>query len=257
MSAGIITWLIGSRSGAGDVKGPGYGSVELKHFAQRYLGRALILAMAFHVAAIGTGWGIAALKRRPESAAPRVVRFRTIADLGAPPPLTRAAEAPQIAIPEPAGPQPSVGVPEPVPDEQVSEQTTIATQQELAEMIPSSPFTGEGSAGDSLVIEGSDDEYLPSPDEFVAVEEMPVLVSMPQPIYPDMARQAELEGVVLVRALVGKDGAVKDAKIAKSIPLLDEEARNAVMKAVFKPAIQANKPVAVWVAIPIRFKLKG
>jgi TonB family protein len=249
MSAGVIGFLFGKTAIP-------YGFGELKSLGQRHLMRALLIAAGIHIALIGTGWGVASLKKRPE-AIPRTVRFKTIADLGAPPPLTKAQDAPQIQIPEPAGPQPSVGVPEPVPDEQVSETTTIATQSELAEMIPTTPFNQNGNSGDSLVIgDGFGDDDMPSPDDFIAVEEMPVLVSMPTPAYPDMARSAELEGVVLVRALVGKDGGVKRTQVAKSIPLLDEAAEEAVMKAVFKPAIQANKPVAVWVAIPIRFKLK-
>lgn len=250
MSAGVIGWLFGKTAIP-------YGFQELKSLGQKFLMRALLLAAAVHVGIIGTGWGIASLKKKPEAVV-RTVRFKTIADLGAPPPLTKAAEAPQIQIPEPQAAQPSVGLPEPVPDEQVSESATIATQSELAEMIPTSPFDDGGGGGDSLVITGDvgGGDDMPSPDDFVAVEEMPVLVSMPQPSYPDMARSAELEGVVLVRALVGKDGAVKRTQVAKSIPLLDGAAEEAVMKAVFKPAIQANKPVAVWVAIPIRFKLK-
>jgi protein TonB len=250
MSAGVLGWLFGKT-------GIPYGFRELRAGYQKYLMRALLIAAAIHLSVIGAGWGIQKIRERPQ-AAPRIVRFRTIADLGAPPPLTKAPEAPKVEIPEPSAPQPSVGLPEPVPDEQVSEKTTIATQTELAQMIPSSPFDSRSGPGDSLVIEGGmgGDDYMPSPDEFVAVEEMPVLVSMPQPEYPEMARSAELEGQVLVRALVGKDGLVHDAQIAQSIPLLDEAAKAAVMKAVFKPAIQANKPVAVWVAIPIRFKLK-
>jgi TonB family protein len=96
----------------------------------------------------------------------------------------------------------------------------------------------------------------PSPDTFIPVDEMPVLISMPTPMYTDAARQAQLEGVVLVRALVGKDGRVKRTEVAKSIPLLDEAAAAAVAKAVFKAAVQKRQPVAVWVSIPVRFKLK-
>ena len=38
-----------------------------------------------------------------------------------------------------------------------------------------------------------------------------MLIQIPAPVYPDMARQAEVEGTVMVRALVGKDGKVQDA----------------------------------------------
>jgi protein TonB len=84
---------------------------------------------------------------------------------------------------------------------------------------------------------------------------MPVLISMPPPVYPDMARQAEVEGTVMVRALVGKDGKVQDAFVTEGIPMLNDAAVAASKKAVFKPALQQHKPVAVWVQIPMRFTL--
>jgi protein TonB len=59
----------------------------------------------------------------------------------------------------------------------------------------------------------------------------------------------------LVQALVGKDGQVKDTRVVKSIPMLDQAAVVAVKKWVFKPALSNNKPVAVWVAVPVRFTL--
>jgi TonB family protein len=70
-----------------------------------------------------------------------------------------------------------------------------------------------------------------------------------------MARSAEVEGTVVVRALVGKDGKVANAIISEGIPMLNDAAITAVKKAVFKPALQQHKPVAVWVQIPLRFSL--
>jgi protein TonB len=64
-----------------------------------------------------------------------------------------------------------------------------------------------------------------------------------------------MEGVVLVRALVGKDGSVKDAFVTKEVPMLNEAAVDAVKRAKFKPALQQRRPVAVWVQVPINFKL--
>ena len=75
------------------------------------------------------------------------------------------------------------------------------------------------------------------------------------PVYPEVARAANIDGTVLVQALVGKDGHVKDTKVLRSIPPLDDAAVNAVRQWVFKPARTAGKPVAVWVAVPVRFTL--
>jgi protein TonB len=76
-------------------------------------------------------------------------------------------------------------------------------------------------------------------------------------VYPDIAREAGVEGTVLVRVLVGEDGFVKEQMIVQSVPMLDEAAAQAAADAVFKPALQKDKPVAVWMVIPIEFQLRN
>ena len=83
----------------------------------------------------------------------------------------------------------------------------------------------------------------------------PELVSMPPPEYPQMARDSRVEGVVLVRLLVGVDGRTKDMFVIQSIPMLDGAAADAAWGAVFKPGLKDGEPVAVWVVIPMEFSL--
>jgi TonB family protein len=92
--------------------------------------------------------------------------------------------------------------------------------------------------------------------EYVYVEELPEAVTKVPPEYPPAARDAKIEGTVLLQALVGKDGRVSDTKIVKSIPGLDEAAAACVRQWVFKPARAKGEPVAVWVAVPVRFSLQ-
>src|SRR5262249_11938197 len=93
------------------------------------------------------------------------------------------------------------------------------------------------------------------PDEYVYVEELPEAVTKVAPSYPDAARQAKIQGTVVVQALVGEDGRVKDIRIVTSIPDLDQGATECVRKWVFNRARTKGKPVGVWVAVPIRFSL--
>ena len=130
------------------------------------------------------------------------------------------------------------------------EEQTIATQEELSQTIG----VGETGTGDSLVIAPPSDD-TPAFGEYVYVEEMPEAVKKVQPEYPDLARQANMEGTVIVQALVGKDGKVRDTKVVKSVSVLDDAAVAAVKQWVFKPALSNNKPVAVWVAVPVKFTL--
>ena len=85
----------------------------------------------------------------------------------------------------------------------------------------------------------------------VHVDELPEAVKKVAPAYPSDMRPAE--GTVLVQALVLEDGSVGDVRVVKSVPLLDEAAMACVRQWRFKPARAAGRPVAVWVAVPVRF----
>ncbi|HYM81272.1 MAG TPA: energy transducer TonB, partial [Candidatus Limnocylindria bacterium] len=98
-------------------------------------------------------------------------------------------------------------------------------------------------------------ERLPEFGEYVYVDELPEAVRKVPPNYPQLAREAGVDGTVQVQALIGADGHVKDTRVVKSIPMLDVAAVAAVMQWTFKPARKDGAPVAVWVAVPVRFSL--
>jgi protein TonB len=115
------------------------------------------------------------------------------------------------------------------------------------------------AAGDVSKPATDPDEKLPSMDEMVVVDENAQVISRAKPHYSKMAQIAGLEGVVWIKALVGKDGAVRDAVIYKSSEsaVLDRSALEAAFKSTYKPAIKKNQPVAVWVTYRVDFKLKS
>jgi len=87
-------------------------------------------------------------------------------------------------------------------------------------------------------------------------------VSAPRPIYdpdPDYseeARKAHWQGAVVLSIVVGPDGKVHDARVARSLGLgLDEKALDAVRKWKFEPARKDGKPVAVQVNVEVYFHL--
>jgi protein TonB len=96
---------------------------------------------------------------------------------------------------------------------------------------------------------------IPDFGEYVYVDELPEAIVQVAPVYPDAAREAGVEGTVLVRALVCRSGRVLDVTIMRSIPMLDAAAVDAVRQWVFKPALAQGEAVAVWVAVPVRFTL--
>lgn len=106
--------------------------------------------------------------------------------------------------------------------------------------------------------EGDEDD---EPEIFVIVEELPEMIGGTAKLasdvkYPQLARQAQLEGLVVVKIVVNADGTPSDPAILKSPgKALDSAAIEAVMKQRFKPGRQRGRAVAAYMAIPVRFQL--
>ncbi|MEO6463910.1 MAG: energy transducer TonB [Candidatus Eisenbacteria bacterium] len=92
----------------------------------------------------------------------------------------------------------------------------------------------------------------PAPD-FVFTEEMPHIIKRVPCPYPATVPVPRPEGAVVVHVLVGKDGRVAECKVVQSIPGLDEAALACVRQYRFAPGKSNEKPVAMWVAFPVRF----
>jgi protein TonB len=128
---------------------------------------------------------------------------------------------------------------------------------EAAPQRPTSedPAPPDPGANPPKVVVAPPDQDVPKFGEYVYVEELPeALVKVP-PAYPDAAREAHVEGTVMIQALIGRDGMVKDTKVVKSVPGLDDAAASAVRQWQFKPAMAKGAPVATWVAIPVKFSI--
>ena len=77
------------------------------------------------------------------------------------------------------------------------------------------------------------------------------------PEYPDWARKARIQGQVLLEVEVLEDGSVGAVEVVKSLLYeLDELAVKAVRQWKFKPARAQGQPVAVWVRLPISFRIE-
>ena len=76
--------------------------------------------------------------------------------------------------------------------------------------------------------------------------------------YPMIAREAGIEGLVIVHARINEEGVVTSVFIQKGIPNtgLDEAAIDAVEKTRFNPAMLNGVPVGTWMTIPVDFRLR-
>lgn len=99
---------------------------------------------------------------------------------------------------------------------------------------------------------------VPDPGTFIHYEKAPQPIVNPQPEYPAMAKRDGVEGKVVVLIYVDENGDVREWRIMKAEPEgrgFEEEVIKVIQKWKFTPAIQQNKPVGVWIAIPFAFEL--
>ena len=94
---------------------------------------------------------------------------------------------------------------------------------------------------------------------FIPYDDPPVARTKIDPVYPEIAQEAGIEGTVVVQAFINARGIVEETIILKGVPNtgLDEAAAAAIKKTRFKPAKQRDRPVGVWISIPVHFTLKN
>jgi protein TonB len=82
-----------------------------------------------------------------------------------------------------------------------------------------------------------------------------MLIKQPRPLYPPLAKQARIQGVVRLNAIIGKDGTIQNLTVATGHPLLVPAALEAVKQWVYKPTLLNGEPVEVVTQIDVNFTL--
>ena len=82
----------------------------------------------------------------------------------------------------------------------------------------------------------------------------PIKMNDVKPVYPAIAKNAGVTGVVIIEATVGADGKVIDAKVLRSVPLLDQAALDAVRQWEYSPTLLNGVPVPVVMTVTVNFK---
>ncbi len=148
-------------------------------------------------------------------------------------------------------PPPRPTVPIPTESEEVPEDVTIeSTELDLSEIPPPPEPPAEQDLYENYV--------------FIPYDEPPAPLGGMAAIqrnlkYPDIARKAGLEAKVVIGVLVDEKGNPVKTQVLVDAGFragFEEAAAKAVMSVKWKPAKQRDKPVKVWVAVPIRFSLK-
>jgi protein TonB len=81
------------------------------------------------------------------------------------------------------------------------------------------------------------------------------LIRQPKPIYPPLAKQARISGVVHLAAVISANGTIQDLKVISGHPLLIPAAIEAVKQWVYQPTLLNGEPVEVQTQIDVNFTL--
>jgi protein TonB len=108
------------------------------------------------------------------------------------------------------------------------------------------------------VVGGLPDAPPPPPQKAIRVGgqiKEPKKLKHVNPEYPDIAKQARVQGVVILECTISPQGKVTDVKILRGIPLLDQAAVSAVRQWVYTPTLLNGVPVPVIMTVTVNFKL--
>ena len=215
----------------------------------------LPVSAAAHVAAflvtliVPLATGVAAPAPWPASSTPDFL----VAAPAPPPPIVRTA----------AGPAPSTGAPTKAPDGIVKNPPDPPAGPSVGDTIgePFGPSTGlpDGLMGTDLT-----SLPLPAPPPAPAppaayrtggmIREPRKLAGVP-PVYPEAARLAKIEGIVILEATIDERGFVTDARVLRSVPFLDAAALAALRQWRYTPTLLNGVPVRVLMTVTFRFSL--
>jgi TonB family protein len=227
-----------------------YGASELKRVAQPNMVRALALSSLLGVLAFALAGSLSLLLQHPISTNAPVVRVVDLTELHHPPPIL----VPKLPVAIPTITKPSVvGVPVPVPEHEAPLEEGFMDQRALTQ----SEGGTESGAASPIWEAPPRDGVVNRPNTPALVDQLPEPIRRVEPKYPDLAREAQIEGLVMVNVLVSKEGRVQDVQLHPRVhvPMLDQAALEAARQWLFEPAWMNGKPVAVWVAVPFRFRL--
>jgi len=84
----------------------------------------------------------------------------------------------------------------------------------------------------------------------------PRVIKKVNPVYPEEARKAGIEGTVLLEATTNEKGDVVKVQVLKSVPQLDQAAIDALRQWKYAPYLVEGKPTGIVFTVTIRFALK-
>lgn len=181
-----------------------------------------------------------------------------------PPKVELPVSAAKPAVPMPSEPKPEAAAPAPAASQPVAQVIQPASNPK-----PETPAPPPSAAPKPVENPPAASAAKPVPPQPAAAQtsEQPIrvggqvqeakLIKRKDPVYPPLARQARLQGVVRLQAVIGPDGRVEQVEAVSGPPLLRQAAIDAVKQWVYQPSLLNGRPVRVTTQIEINFTLGG
>jgi len=141
-------------------------------------------------------------------------------------------------------------------DKIVPDLTAITQPQEFDPTAIGPPGAPTDVIGGPVVLDNrAPAETLPERGVYTYVEYLPEVIRKVEPEFPDLPKQLNLSGYVIVHILVGRNGRVVNAVIDEKVndPMFNEAALAAARGFLFRAGSSNGHPVAAWVTQPFRF----
>jgi protein TonB len=188
----------------------------------------------------------------------------------APPPVSRrepevpTPEAPPPPAPTPAAPvavAPPVAVASTAPSGVTSGPTALDVIDRSSGVFASAPATSSAPASapaSSAAPPAPGPAVAALPTDGITQRAIPQGGYQHRPAYPSSARRLGVQGTTLLSVLVADDGRVANVVVTQSAghPDLDQAAAEAVRRWRFEPARRGAENVAMWVQLPVEFRLR-
>jgi periplasmic protein TonB len=233
-----------------------YGSLEIKRAYRKNMFAGMITAAMFMILSVSVyHYFTATTAEIPSTILGPGIGTVNITDI----PVQRIYDIPKPAQSSIDKPIPSAGIPTPVPDKDAPDNSAYPSQDDLKRLIDRNR-SNDSTFFNKVAVSVQDTEQLiPRSDTFIRYDEPPKPIESVEPIYPEMARLAGVQGDVWIRAYIDKDGNVRAVEIMKASGAsagFEESAIAAAKATSWKPAISNGQPVGVWISYKISFRIK-
>ena len=185
-----------------------------------------------------------------------------------PPPAAASFARVRVSTPKikPTYNSKAISIPDPVQETQAAPEDSVGSMGGVVGGVPGGVVGGVpggvlggvlGASGPAMPALAKETAGMPKRVHLAARAVEANLIHDVPPTYPPEAGRERIEGSVVLQAVIGKDGSVKDVRVESGLPILAQAAIEAVKQWRYRPYLLNGQPVEVDSRITINFTLSN